>query len=55
MANIGTATIYLRVPPALADDLKRLAQRERTTVNHEATVALRAHIDADRQRRGGKR
>ena len=53
MASQGTVTLTHRVPPAMADQLKRLAQREGTSANHEMTMALRAHLDADRQRRKG--
>lgn len=54
MASEGTITLTHRVPPVLADQLKRLALREGTSQNHEMTVALRAHLDADRQRRNAK-
>ena len=47
----GTVTLTPRVPPKLAEDLKRLAAREGTTMNHEMNVALRRHVDADKQRR----
>lgn len=54
MTSEGTITLTHRVPPVLADQLKRLALREGTSQNHEMTVALRAHLDADRQRRNAR-
>lgn len=48
----GVAVVTLRLPIKLAQELKTLAARERTSQNHEATVAIRAHVDADKQRRG---
>lgn len=54
MASEGTITLTHRVPPVLADQLKRLALREGTSQNHEMTVALRTHLDADRKRGNAK-
>lgn len=47
----GVKVVTLRLPIALARSLETLAARERTSQNHEATVAIRAHLDADKQRR----
>lgn len=47
----ATVTLTHRVEPKLAAELKRLAQREGTSANHEMTEALQAYVDADRKRR----
>lgn len=47
----GTVSRTYRLPPKLAADLKAIARREGTPENHEAVVAIRAHVDADKQRR----
>lgn len=49
----GVKVLTLRLPIKLANDLETLASRERTSQNHEATVAIRAHLDANK-RRGAK-
>ena len=53
MAEQSTA-LYVRLPPKLHSELESLARRENTSKNYEATVAIRAHVDADKQRRAGR-
>ena len=50
----GTVQLNVRVAPELAVKLRRLAAKQNTSLNHEANVALRAHIDANEQTRKGK-
>ena len=49
----GTVQLNVRVAPALLAKLRRLADREKTTLGYEVNVALRAHLDASEQRRKG--
>ena len=41
----------VRLPRAMNLELERLARRELSSANREILVALRAHLDADKQRR----
>ena len=47
----GTVTKTHRIPPVLARELRALAAKHGTSENHEMTVALRAHIDANKRTR----
>ena len=40
----------LRVPGDLHKKLRTLAHKRETSINHEVNVAIRAHLDADKQR-----
>ena len=42
----------VRLPAAMHKELKRLAGREFSSLNREITIAVRAHLDADKARRG---
>ena len=42
----------VRMPRLMAREFAKLAERERRSKNGEALVAIRAHLDADKQRRG---
>lgn len=42
----------VRIPVAMHKQLAQLAAREYSTLNREITLAVRAHLDADKQRRG---
>lgn len=46
----ATEQLNIRVAPTLAAKLRRLAQRQKTSVSHEVNIALRAHIDASERR-----
>lgn len=49
---MSTATVQLlvRVPEPMHRKLKRLAERERTSMNYEVQTALRAHLDASEKK-----
>jgi len=49
-----TSSLYVRLPPVLHRELEALARREKTSKNYEATVAIRAHVDANKQRRNSR-
>ncbi len=51
MALEGTITKTHRLPPLLARELRALAARHGTSENHEMTVALRAHVDANKRQK----
>ena len=44
----------MRMPAKMMRELQALADRERRSKNGEANVAIRAHLDADKQRRAAK-
>lgn len=52
MSGNGVQVLTHRVPSKMADELRAVAAREGTSLNYEMTVALRAHLDADKKRRG---
>ena len=54
MTPEGTTAFQVRLPPKMHRELTALASRERTSMNYEAVVAIRAHLDADKQRRASK-
>lgn len=42
----------VRLPKAMHAQLAAVAKREYSSLNREVTIAVRAHLDADKQRRG---
>lgn len=42
------------IPKAYADRLDKLAAQDFTSRNHQILAAIRAHLDADKQRRQSK-
>jgi len=51
MSSTETVSFTCRMPRTLVDQLDRLAKREFSSRNRELQVAVRAHLDADKQRR----
>ena len=51
MSSNGFVQFSVRVPEKMHAELVRLAGREFSSLNREATIAIRAHLDADKQRR----
>jgi metal-responsive CopG/Arc/MetJ family transcriptional regulator len=51
MSSTETVSFTVRMPKTLVDQLDRIARREFSSRNRELSVAARAHIDADKQRR----
>ena len=41
----------IRLPATMNRELEKLARREFSSANREIIVAIRAHLDADKQRR----
>ena len=50
-----TAELKVRMPLKLAQRLRLLAEDELSSMNREAVIAIRAHLDASDQRRKGAR
>lgn len=48
---MATATVQLniRIPEELRADVAALASDRRTSINHEVTTAIRAHLDAAKE------
>ena len=44
----------IRLPKVMHKALRQLADREFSTLNREVMIAVRAHLDADKQRRAAK-
>lgn len=51
MDSTETVSFTARLPRTLVAALDKLAKREYSSRNRELTIAARAHIDADKQRR----
>ena len=44
----------VRMPEPMHRNLTQLAARELSSLNREVLIAVRAHLDADKQRRRGR-
>jgi predicted transcriptional regulator len=51
MSNQSFESFTVRLPPKMMRELQELADRERRSKNGEANIAIRAHLDRDKQRR----
>ena len=51
MSNISGVAMTLRVPGDLHKKLRTLAHKRETSINYEVNVAIRAHLQAEKERR----
>lgn len=50
MAPAELVPLTIRIPRALYEETRALAKRELSSINREATLALRARVDAKKAR-----
>lgn len=46
MSSTEFDSFTIRIPKPLSAKLRKLAERELSSLNREATIAIRAHVDA---------
>lgn len=52
MSSVGFESFSVRLPKPVAKRLRKLAERELSSLNREVNIAIRAHLDANE--RGAK-